>query len=147
VKLVIDNSEREIQEKYAKAQAEHCFNILAANILRVLRGSGQPYSLHIDAANFVNAFTKAQETGRMPNLGLWPTNAEHMRTLGTEQDRERWREDGSLGQANAEDNVIAGALQVVASRLLDQKSQESKGEHEVRQGIMEWSRIREERRR
>jgi hypothetical protein len=40
--------------------------------------------------------------------------------------------------------MLRGALQVAASRLLDQSSQASKGHHELFEGVIGWHRINEE---
>ena len=98
---------------------------LAINLLRTLRGAGKPYDLVHDAAEFLHAC--ADDPGQRR-----PTDFAAM-LVG-------WREWKALPPteqllAHAENEIISGALQIIASRLAGQPTHESAGEHEMFAGI------------
>jgi hypothetical protein len=81
-------------------------------------------------------------------FGIWPWD-EFARVLNPTDDRttrqdwsaeDRWR-------ADAEDLIIRGVLQVVASRLVDQKTQEAAGNSEMNMGLREMQEIRDANRK
>jgi hypothetical protein len=60
---------------------------------------------------------------------------------------ERWHEDGTFDQLDAEDSIKAGVLQIIASELVGQVTQQCAGESEMRVGINEVFAARREAKR
>jgi hypothetical protein len=79
------------------------------------------------------------DVGRI--LALTPPDQELIAEVGggniKQSDIDRWRADGTFDLV-AMDTICSGALQVSASRLVGQKTQERKGESEMLQGIRDF---------
>lgn len=149
MKLVVSNSEREIEREHHTGRIQAAYDRLAANLLRVLRGSGQAADLVHQAADYAVACRDAQEAGHYPVAIQYrtPTAWEKIHSGGTEADQDRWRKDGTLQRELAIETIISGALQVVASELLDQKSQRSQGDGELHRGLQAYERWRDDNRK
>ncbi|MFT8246599.1 hypothetical protein [Roseomonas sp. BN140053] len=151
MKVVAENSEAELEARRkqeatdrAREQVVRALRELAANLLRVIRGAGKPWTLGQDAAEVVIAIEAYQEIAG-PTLFADDIAAalriqEHYRHLPSLSSREAERLD-------AEEQVVRGALQVVASKLLGQRTQEAAGDDEMHRGIREFGEIRAEAKR
>jgi hypothetical protein len=117
---------------------------LTANLLRVTRGAGNPYAIVRQATAFVEALVEYGDAAG----GLF-NSVEITNSLRAEPDGEPMRrlKGEHLAQYLAEQAVIRGALQIVASRLLGQRTQEATGHHEMYDGVNELEEIRAERRK
>jgi hypothetical protein len=101
---------------------------LTANLLRVTRGAGQPGLIGRQAITLLDALAECQrETGFLPDLGGFLTEPV-MRLDFDSSDRRV-----------AQTEIIGGALQIAASRLLGQLTQERRGEQELRDGLRRWN--------
>ncbi len=120
----------------------------AANMLRIIRGAGKPYALLEQMSDVVAAAVKIWGvTGQLPTDILETVLRRESKTEAIWEKRragkiddasiERWHEDGSFGQLEAEDSIKAGVLQIIASQFVGQKPQERAGESEMRNGINE----------
>jgi hypothetical protein len=149
MKLVVSNSEREIERECHTARIQTAYDRLAANLLRVLRGSGQAADLVRQAADYAVACREAQDAGHYPVAIQYrtPTAWDKIHSGGTEADQDRWMKDGTLQREEAIETIIIGALQVLASELLDQKSQRSKGEEELHRGLRAYEQWRDDNRK
>ena len=151
MKLVVDNDAAEIErrraareEEQARAVAQQAAQELAANLIRIARGAGSPHyvlSQTFDLAKAIQDFAEVAPTG----LGTLDfAGALHIsrdwEELQTYSEVERER-------ARAEEAMIRGALQVAASRILGQRTQESRGKTEMWEGFYALERWREERRK
>ena len=58
---------------------------------------------------------------------------------------DRWMEDGTFDEMTAEYTILHGALQIVASELVEQRLQKQSGEQELHDGIREWMKARDKR--
>jgi hypothetical protein len=125
----------------------------AANMLRIIRGAGKPCGLLKQMSDVVAAAVKVRDvTGQLPigileNVLHRESNTEAIREKRRagkidEASIERWHEDGTFEQLDAEDNIKRGVLQIMASQLVGQKTQESAGESEMRNGINEVFEVR-----
>jgi hypothetical protein len=143
-----DQQDREIER--TKSMVNWALRDLAANVLRVVRGSGEPYRIFQQAEKFVEAYRAADA------MGLWPVHlidvnglaepckalygglsSEEYYTLPIEE-RERGR---------YESQIISGALQVAASELLGQATQCTKGHSEIWDAVMGIQRLNEDHRK
>lgn len=130
----------------------------AANMLRVIRGAGKPHELLLQMKKVIDSAVKFQELH-----GYWPDDViagklrldderheclERCRAGDLSQAAvDRWRTDGTLDEMSAEYITFCGALQIIASRMIGQKTQESAGDSEFHHGLRELEEIRERRRR
>ena len=144
MRVVTDNSDADLAHRRAMADVSHALRELTSNLMRVVRGAGKPDDIFRQTQTLAEAFVRYYEaTGLVVPADELSTilSIEHEPQLpahfsGLERDRL------DAGQA-----VIGGALQVAASRLLDQKSQETIGQGEMFEGVRAIGRIHDEMRR
>jgi len=138
--IVSQNSEADIQRSATEDRVEAAALALATNILRIVRGAGKPERLidhTLDYVKCAQAFYEAH--------GRWPVPELHQclgidRVFSVEETRKReW--------CRGEDLMVRGALQVAASRLAGQRTQESAGRSEMFDGLYIIERQREENRK
>jgi hypothetical protein len=146
MKIVVSNSEHDFERERHTGQIQAAYDRMAANFLRVLRGSGDIGGILHYAADYVAACQRANEAGHYPVAIQYrtPTAWEKFHSIGTEADQDRWRKDGTWQRAQAIETIISGALQIVASELLDQKSQRSQGEREFTSGLQAYEQWKED---
>jgi hypothetical protein len=152
---VSERSDEEIRKSEAEERLNGPLRELAANILRVVRGAGAPERLGGQMNDCLDAFAKDREA-----FGHWPAPWTLADILKIENEAEvwrersgldspdvqRWSEDGTFDRAEAIHAICKGALQMTASRLLDQKTQAAAVEHEMYGGIRDLEEARERRR-
>ena len=155
IKLVSENPADEIARRRAQEAAERAeerargmvnwrLRDLTANLIRVARGAGKPYDLEEQAARFVEACDEYREqVGRGVSSEDIHEILRVRRYLG--QDRERTPEQHAWN--DGEESMVAGALQIAASRILGQRTQEVRGHSEMFDGLQIIEREREESRR
>jgi hypothetical protein len=116
---------------------------LAANILRSVRGAGKPYQIGRHAQALTDAMVAYRDA-----VGHYPSDEELAAALDVEISEERLDQMSDEQQAvvQARQQIIRGALQVAASRLVDQRPQEAAGMTEIDDGIRDLEKAREERR-
>jgi hypothetical protein len=119
----------------------------AANVLRVIRGAGRPGLLIRQFNDVLKAAVAFQEAA-----GHWPPSAMLSSVLAVEDEADeifkkhasgqikqesidRWDSDGTFDEMYAEGTIQRGALQIIASKLLDQAVQVSAGKSEMHGGI------------
>jgi len=135
-------------------ELEFALREAAANMLRIIRGAGKSYALLKQLSDVVSAAVKVQDvTGRLPTdilEAVLHRESEievirEKRRAGKidEASIERWHEDGTFDQLEAEDSIKGGVLQIIASQFVGQKTQECAGGSEMRNGINEVSAARQ----
>jgi hypothetical protein len=140
LRLVSEQSEEDIR----KAEAEHALRQpvreLAANVLRVVRGAGDPARLSGQMCDCLDGFQRYRHT-----FGVWPASwtlgeilqfpSEFQETLEKfdhdSPELQRWAKNGKLDQLFAKDAIGKAALQIIAARLLGQKLQIAAGESQL----------------
>jgi len=126
LRVVSQQSDTEIAAQAALADATSATTILLANLMRVLRGAGQPSQIVYDADKLVDAYQRFFNLKR-----CYP--GQHVAS--------ELRNDFGRYEANATEwdrglnTVVRGALQMAASRLLNQRPPEDAGERELMRGI------------
>lgn len=135
VKLVAEQSEADRERNRVEAaremaleRIEWTIRDLAANIMRVTRGAGQPEALPRQAAEFVRAVTDHKDAA-----GTFPLADAYVKALDIREDDPRFRADPHY---YGQQSIIRGSLQMVASDLLGQRTQEAAGETEMYRGII-----------
>ena len=139
VELVSQNSAESIARHEAATVAAATLREMAANVLRVVRGAGQPYALAQQAPAFVAAL--AEYRG---NVGFTPIPIEAGSILSFRENLPPGIQetDDQRTEASAEDQMVRGALQIAASRLLGQRTHEYAGHQELRGGFYELEALR-----
>jgi hypothetical protein len=143
----------------ATERMEWALSCLAANVLRIVRGAGRPQDIHLQLIHALDGVAAYHEaTGHMPPatdiarcLRL-RTNADLTSGLLadgqiTTADVARWESDGTVDQALAIETTIRGALQIAASRMVDQAMTERTGNAELLRGVEALERARKVRRK
>jgi hypothetical protein len=156
-----EQREKELQELQKQRQREWIetqfsweLRDTAANMLRIIRGAGKPYELLRQLQKTLEAAIRFQEAhGHFPDVASYLSfESEYQKTLDRihrgELNRsymsDRW-EDDTFARMIAEHGIICGALQLVASDLIGQRTQRAAGHSELHKGVHELERIREER--
>lgn len=131
-----------IARRQAETQYRRAIRSLAANILRVIRGAGRPLTI----VEELKAVAKALAT--YESAFGYPPGAEHQEWLaaGLPEVSPEYG-DFACEWRDGEKQIIAGALQRVASVLAEQPMHEAAGEKQMTAGIYQIERIREEARR
>jgi hypothetical protein len=144
MRTVSENSEADLTRKRASAQVAWTIRELTANLLRITRGAGKPYEVMRQMADLAEAIK-----GYQAATGLSSSPDEFARALDVSNDQEtmqHWSAE-DRHRDDAEGRIIRGVLQVVASRLVKQKTQETVGRHDMLDGLRALEDLRAEVRR
>jgi hypothetical protein len=115
---------------------------LVANALRVTRGAGKSGDLGQQACEFLQALNEYEEVA-----GFYPGSWNLDNALSIQREPSAQLSVDELVERAAETVILQGALQVVASRMLGQRTFESKGQNELYDGIRQLDEHRKERRK
>lgn len=141
MRVIAENRPPEIETHEAQNRLRSALRDLTANLLRVVRGSGHPYRIGQQVPALIAALT-----GYRDATGHWPRAEDVTEMLSIDRSRE-WRRqhvpDSALDRFCAEEQIISGALQQAASRLVDQRTQERAGGSEMHDGIRNLEAARE----
>lgn len=145
LKVVSSQTSTQIERNRAEGDLEFPFRNLAANVIRTVRGAGRPEDMVaqmlacLDAAEAYRKLTghypKAKIYRRFLNLAEFyfdPT------TWVDQKEKEAIKQLAMSGypeRIEAERMIHRGAMQVAASRLLGQHTQEVAGDHEMYAGV------------
>jgi len=127
------------ERRQTKLHTEGVAQTFAANFLRVVREAGRPADILpgmqacIDAAHAYFAVHR-----------VWPVYEVQNAVSLIERER-RWEVDPDhvIERSMAIDEIVAGALQIAASRLANQGTQERAGESQLHRGMRELEATRE----
>jgi hypothetical protein len=137
------NAERDIAEQ----EFANYLREAAANMLRVIRGAGRPgalikqfHDVVVAAIDFREVAGHGPPAGTLVSILAVEDEADeifkkHASGLIKQESIDRWDEDGTFDRMYAEGTIQRGALQIVASKLLDQVIQVRAGESEMHEGI------------
>lgn len=145
LKVVSSQSSTELERNNATSQLEYPFRALAANVLRIVRGAGRPEVLQyqlstclqvLDAyRTVVGAYPKAKVFKSFLNLSVFGFDPDEWASEKERAALEVLSLSGYPERMEAERMIHRGSLQVAASRLMSQHTQEIAGEHEMYQGV------------
>jgi hypothetical protein len=139
--IASENSEADLARQRASDQVRWRVRELTANLLRITRGAGKPYDVLGQMSDLAEAMQGYQAT-----TGLSSCPDEFVRALNVSNDLEttlQWSAEDRY-RDDAEGLIIRGVLQVVASRLVGQKTQEAAGRSEMAFGLRELDELRAE---
>ncbi|RWP32227.1 MAG: hypothetical protein EOR04_33105 [Mesorhizobium sp.] len=143
LRLAVENDQKTIDQAWAKEAVGWPLRELAANIIRVVRGAGKSYEIAGQCVSVIKAFQQYRDT-----VGQWPSSWEIDQALSISREMHGQQTyDEAWQREQARDTVIRGALQVSASRLVGQNTQEQRGRSEMMDGLRELEQIREETRK
>jgi hypothetical protein len=135
--IVSQNSDADMARRHALQAVEHALCDLTANLLQVVRGVGEPSGVDRQALTFVETVIGFRElTGDLPSsedfarILAMPDHADLRDLPGTAYER-----------AYAERQIVSGSLQIAASRLLSQPTQEAAGHFEMYSGCRTLQRL------
>lgn len=127
----LERRQAEKERSWAEQEVSWTLRRMTANLIRVARGAGKPYDIADHAQDFIRALVKYREVcGDLTVMDQLPA----MLSIRNERlDR------AELTGAEAEERygveeIIRGALQITASRLVGQNTQERAGESELHSG-------------
>ena len=131
MKLVSEQSQENLAEQRALDALRWPIRELAANLLRVIRGAGRPSAIAQQSIALVAAFRHFnEETGLLPSSH----DVSEMLDISDDMDRLRGCRSDELAKLYAENDMVRGALQVAASKLLHQSTQAVAGKRELIEG-------------
>lgn len=133
MRLVVENSDQDVARIEARKDLDWPLRELAANLLRVVRGAGYPARLASQMGDVLAAMKAYHATA-----GCYPSADEIANVLSLT----RREEVVSDEMTYAVDTMISGALQMAASELVGQRTQESRGRSELFVGLTEAETIR-----
>lgn len=131
MRVVSSNTEADIARERAVRDLEWPLRELAANLLRVMRGAGKAYLLGRQMVDVIDAYNDYKQV-----VGCYPDDYEISEILRdplrTNTDK---LDDFACEEVYAERALLAGAMQVLASKLAAQRTQETVGGREMWEGI------------
>jgi hypothetical protein len=140
ITLVTSSSDAEIRKRHAKDIVEWRARQLAANVLRIVRGAGKPHELAPQAAAYLEASEEHFQAARCypgPEVGDMLRDPRPYNDKLSRDEREI---------QDAIETIERGVLQIVASRLIGQRTQETAGDSELWKGLIAFERAREAQR-
>ena len=134
MKVVSENSDDDLKRRQADGRVGTAVRALAANLMRVTRGSGKAQEIGSQAHELIEArMAYAEAWGFLPGpdrydeyLDIAP-NAEIMSQISEED----------AGRIYAKAGIVRASLQIAASGLLGQRTQETIADHDLYTAIRE----------
>ena len=130
IRLAVENDQRELNRRSAEIDLRWPLKQLAANVIRIVRGAGSPIELGRQCADVVQAFRDYHEA-----VGEWPSSHLINETLSLRHRTYHATTDRAWEWEDAMRQMVAGGLQVAASQLLEQNTQQRAGESEMFDGL------------
>lgn len=144
LKVVTSQTDSELRRKNAETELKYPLRELAANLIRIVRGAGDPDQLPDQLVQTLKFYEKhVKATGGVPKPKvvrkmLDPEEAMIEARPWTEitnpEEIEALNRSGMAERQEAEELMRKGGLQITASMLLGQHTQSIAGEHEMYRG-------------
>jgi len=131
MRLVINQDDDEIARRRAERLAMSALRTVAANLMRVTRGSGKPEEIVLQLDRLVTDLRAYREISKE-----WPSADTFARALDIRSDKlDRARENPDyFDESIAQLKIVRAALGVAAAQLLGQATQISTSNHELYAG-------------
>ncbi len=143
MKIISSQSDEDIRRNETAADMAHAVRILAGNLLRVVRGAGKAYELLpqcLACLEAARAYYDAHSD--------WPSTHLYSEWLNWDSAESEVSLDKrsayAIHREIAESHIARGVLQIIASRLLDERLQEAAGDRELTDGLALLERTRRE---
>jgi len=142
--IVSENSEADIARNTAMSKVDWAVRELTANLIRVTRGAGRPHYIGRHAQALIDALLEYRNAA-----GHFPSSEDLSNALAIDVDPAivEQMDDDNYTEMCARHSIIGGSLQIAASRLLGQKTQERAGEHQMYRGVDQRDALRAKRRK
>lgn len=127
LRIVSERSSREIQQERRLADLRWRLVSLTANLLRVTRGAGRPWEVMTQCIETARAYQAYLE-----EVGCLPSSFEVAEILRFNREWGEFSSEADIDYGRS--MMVAGALQFVASSLLDQRTQVAAGRREMAEG-------------
>lgn len=127
MKIVSEQSEEDFARRRAVEGLSWPLRTLAANMLRVVRGAGRPWELPQQMAAVLTACEEYREA-----VGSYPSSDEISGPINVRYPADGRRRDAFDGAAA---EMVQGALQMAASQIIGQSTQEAAGRSELFDGV------------
>ncbi|MBO9168426.1 hypothetical protein [Rhizobium sp. L245/93] len=141
LRVVAKNTQAEIDRGPAQHEVDRTLIILAANILRVVRGAGKPDEVIEQCVDVVNAAIEFQD-----KTGGYLSSYAVADAILLKPEKVEDYESFHANRQWAIESMVSGSLQYAASRLLDQQLHIQKGERELMSGFRQLEEIYQEAR-
>jgi hypothetical protein len=137
LKVVAENDAKTLARNRALEAVSQCLKELTANLMRVSRGAGKPHDFYDHIAHVTKALVEYQAL-----TGMFPS-ADRIHEILSVGERYTSRDGMEQDFLDGTEEVIRGALQMAASRLLQQKTQVEAGKSEMMRGVIAIEGVRE----
>lgn len=141
VRLVVENSEKDLAKARALERVEAAFLEHTANLLRVVRGAGKPYLIGRQASELIKAMQDHWDAAN-----CYPSSGELSDMLELRYRFEDQARDDDMFE-RAEHQVVRASLQIAASRLAEQHMHETRGRSDMHDAMRRIEDIRAENKR
>lgn len=126
IRLAVENDKKTVDKSLAKHEIEWPLRELAANIMRVSRGAGEPYSIIMQCIAVVKGAQSYSE-----KCGEWPDNMDVKEALDFHDPQLRDYTRTYDERRSSMEDIVEGALRLAAGRIVGQKLQEDHGEKDL----------------
>ncbi|WP_192182173.1 hypothetical protein [Mesorhizobium amorphae] len=130
LRLAVENDRRAVNKARARYEFDGPLRQLAANIMRVSRGAGEPYTVIQQCIDVVKGAQAVHD-----KCGEWPDQDDVKDVLDFHDPRLRDHGLPYDERADAIEDIVEGALRLAAGRLLRQTLQEGHGEKDLLEGV------------
>ena len=143
MRVVGESSADDIARNRVKDDIQAELRELASNLIRIVRGAGKAHFVGHQASAFIKALVALQD---IPDAYLPGAEVQQMLSVRENRDAINALSDQEWMRHHALEQIISGALQITASRLLGQTTQEAAGRTEMMNGVAALERVRAEAR-
>jgi hypothetical protein len=128
------------EAEWNEGMVEDRLRRLAANLMRICRGSGTLYEVEAQVMELAELFAKHRS---LTSHGVSP----HIFDKALSYDPDISSEDKELAEfQRVRLQIVKGALQLTASELIDNNTTKHQGGEELREGQVRWENLRSKRR-
>lgn len=153
VKIVSDQSEKQLQQARAEQRLDATLRTCAANFLRVVAGAGRPEDLPQEMLAVLEAVQAMQDAGAGTRVGeviAETLDVEAASRSWIERQpidvREAWGRNGDLARIWASERLRKAGLRLAAADLVGQLTQRRSAESELHQGVADYLEARKTKR-
>jgi len=140
--VVTENSPETLRERELLNRLTWALRELTANLMRISRGAGKPVSVVVQSAEVVSIVREYED---LTGHGAPVETVSEALSVRVDWEVLFNLPEDERKRRRVNERVIAGALQVAASRLLDQKTHATRGDDEMFEGMQRIQEVREER--
>ncbi len=130
IKVIVENDPKQIErERLARRLDKHARE-LTANLMRISRGAGKPEMVEFQCEDLLNTIREHEE-----KAGIWSSAKGISRAINISRDYVPGASDAELLKKEGFEIIMRGALQLAASKLLDQGITLRNAEKQIFNGI------------